>query len=102
MKKSFFTFIALLVLTNAFAQKMELRISFNSGLFSLSGKSAEQNTFINYNNSFTSSSYTNNPYGSRNGLCYGLSGNLKRITNNNVVLGLDLRANALKYLRYFP
>jgi hypothetical protein len=33
--------------------------------------------------------YTNNPYGSKNGLCYGISGNVKRVTKWNFIYGVE-------------
>ena len=85
----------LLFLTSAFGQKTEIRISLNSGLFSFSGPSGVKKSYINYNPA-TKFGYTNNPYGSKNGLCYGLSGNLKKITKRNLVLGLDLGYETLR------
>jgi hypothetical protein len=95
MKKSLLTVFVLLFWTAIFGQKTELRISLNSGLFSFSGQSAEKMTAINYSNS-TNSGYTNNPYGSKTGLCYGLSANLKTISKQNIVLGLDVGYETLR------
>jgi hypothetical protein len=94
MKKAFFIIFCFALLTHSFGQKTEFRIALNSGLFSFSGQSAEAETFINY--SPFSSSYTNNPYGSKNGLCYGISANLKRINKTNLILGLDLGYEILR------
>ena len=44
--------------------------SLNSGLFSHTGKSAESTSFIDFDN-FNNSGYTDNPFGSNVGLCYG-------------------------------
>ncbi len=94
MKKIFFIIFSFTLLITALGQKTEYRIAFNSGLFSFSGKSAETESFINYSPPI--SSYTNNPYGSKNGLCYGISANLKRISKNNLVLGVDLGYEILR------
>jgi hypothetical protein len=95
MKKLPLTFISLLFLTNIFGQKTEFRISLNSGLFKFAGQSAVKNSFINYSNS-TNNGYTNNPYGSNVGLCYGLSGNLKRVTKYSLILGFDVGLETLR------
>ncbi|HSZ84613.1 MAG TPA: hypothetical protein VK787_01210 [Puia sp.] len=80
---------------NSFAQKTETSISFNSGLFSFSGQSAEGATFVNYN-STTKSGYTNNSYGSRNALCYGFSLQRNHIASWNFILGFDLGYEILR------
>jgi len=89
MKLIFIAFALIYTLTNASAQKTELKGSLNSGLFAFSGVSAQANTNINYDD-LTKSGYTNNPYGSDVGLSYGLSLNIKRITRCNFIFGLDI------------
>lgn len=89
MQKIILTFSALLFLTIVSGQKTELNLSFNSGLFSFSGQSAESTSFINYSSS-TNSGYTNNPYGSKNGASYGISANIKRVTKRGLIVGADL------------
>jgi len=87
MKKALIGLSFLFFLTFSYAQKTEFGISLNSGLFSFAGSLAESATFINYS---LNSGSTNNPYGSKNGLSYGISANLKQVTKKNLVLGLDL------------
>lgn len=95
MQKTLLTLIILLVLTNTFGQKTALSISLNSGLFSHAGRSAASTSFIDYDN-FINSGYTDNPFGSNVGLCYGLSADLKRVSKKNLVFGIDL---GYEYLR---
>lgn len=95
MKKLLLTVAALLTLILAHGQKTEYRLSFNSGLFSFGGPDAEKSTFINYNNQ-TQSGYTNNPYGSKGELSYGLSANIQRVTKQNFIMGLDLGYEILR------
>lgn len=95
MLKTFLTFLLVLFLTNVLGQKTEFRLAFNSGLFSFSGQSAEKYSQINFSNP-TNSGYTNNPYGSMAGICYGLSGNLKKVTKKKLDLGLDLGFETLR------
>ena len=89
MLNTILTLIMSAFLMQAFGQKTEFSLSANSGLFSFSGQSASRTTFINYTES-TNSGYANNPYGSMNALCYGLSVNLKRVTKKKFLLGFDL------------
>jgi hypothetical protein len=81
--------------TNLFAQKTETKISFGSGLFSFAGAYAQNTTFINYDAS-TKSGYANNPYGSKNGLCYGFSLQKENISKWNLIYGFDLSYEILR------
>jgi len=95
MRQIFLIISAVLIFTNVSGQKTELRVSLNSGLFSFSGVSAKATTSINYDDQ-TKSGYTNNPYGSKAALCYGVSLNLKRVTKMNIIFGLDLGYETLR------
>jgi hypothetical protein len=85
----------ILTITNAFSQKTEVNIVMNSGLFSFTGESAEETTSINYNDQ-TGKGYTNNPYGAKTALSYGLSSNVKRVTKLNMIAGADLGYEVLR------
>src|SRR5271163_2326147 len=87
--------LSILFFGHSFAQKTETSLSFNSGLFSFSGQSAQGATFIDYY-AATKSGYTNNPYGSRNALCYGFSFQHKRITSWNFIIGYDCGYEVLR------
>jgi len=80
---------------NTFAQKTELQVQLNSGLFSYTGKSAVNSTFIIYSDQ-NNKAYTNNPYGSNSGLSLGVSGNIKRVTKKNWLLGADIGLERLR------
>ncbi len=95
MKKMLFTIVALCCLNVSYGQKTEFWVSLNSGLFSFAGVSAESVTGINFNKQMQSG-YTNNPYGSKCGLAIGLSGNIKRVSKQNFVLGADLGYEKLR------
>lgn len=98
MKKLLLVIAALLTLTIAQAQKTEYRISFNSGLFSFAGNEANETTFLFFNDQ-TNLGYTDNSYGSKMGLSYGLSANIQRVTKGNFILGLDLGYETLRSKR---
>ncbi|MBE7173481.1 MAG: outer membrane beta-barrel protein [Williamsia sp.] len=95
MKKLLLTTISIISLTFVFGQKTEYRFGFSSGLFSFSGRSSEAISHINYSK-YLNTAYTNNPYGSKQELCYGVSGTMKRILKNNLVFGLDLAYEQLR------
>jgi hypothetical protein len=93
--KSLFTLLSILVFSTSFAQKTEFRFALNSGLFHFTGASAENTSQINYSHA-QSDGYTNNPYGAKNGFCYGLSSNLKRISRHNFITGIDFGLELLQ------
>jgi hypothetical protein len=94
----FFTLIAIgfIVINclNASAQKTEIGVSLNSGLFSFNGASAHRTTVLI--GISPDQAYTNNPYGTQDGLCFGGSANLKHLINKRFMLGLDLGYETLK------
>ena len=85
----------LLIFTALTAQKTEYRLGFSSGLFSFSGKSAQTTSAINYSKPLNTA-YTNNPYGSQQGLCYGLLANMKRVSKKNFVFGIEAAFERVK------
>lgn len=95
MKKLFLTLFSIILLTPVYGQKTEYNIKFNSGLFYFTGKSAKVTSFILYS-STTNHSYTNNPYGSKGGLSYGISTGLSRITKAHTIYSIDLGYEVLR------
>jgi hypothetical protein len=95
MKKLLLSITALLTLTIAHGQITEYRISLNSGLFSFTGLSASATSSIIPGDQ-PDLSRTNNPYGSKSGLCYGLSGNIQRVTKRSFIFGSDLGFEVLR------
>lgn len=84
-------FLVFLFTFKAAGQHTEFGISLNSGLFSFRGPSAEKVSFLNISQSPEATIYyTNNPYGSKNALLYGLSINVQRITKKNIIFGTEL------------
>lgn len=72
------------------AQQFEVRTSLNSGFYSYRGNGAESVSRIN------GTIYTNNPYGSKGGLSYGLSLNIRKVTKSNFIFGADLGYEMLR------
>jgi hypothetical protein len=95
MKNTFCALFALVSFTNAFGQKTEFNLSLNSGLFSFSGRSAQNASVISWNDQ-TNSGTINNVFGSKPMLSYGLSGNVKRVSKRNFIFGADLGYETLK------
>lgn len=95
--KSTFCFLiySLLTINFAEAQKTEINISLNSGVFNFRGTAVEDYTFLNLN-STTNKGYANNPYGAKAALSYGFSSNFKKITANNFIVGADLGFELLR------
>ncbi len=93
MKKLFLFLFSICLLKSAFAQKTEFRVALNSGLFSYRGASSEGEAEIN---DYFGQVSLYNPYASKNGLSYGLSLNLERITKNNFIYGIDAGYEVLR------
>lgn len=66
------------------AQQTELSVHLNSGFFYYGGNGATPVSRINY------TTYTNNPYGSKPGFSYGLSFDVRKVTQSNFILGADV------------
>lgn len=75
---------------NATAQQLEVRASLNSGFFSYRGSGATAISRIN------GTSYTNNPYGTKGGLSYGLSLDVRKVSKSKFVFGADLGYEMLR------
>jgi len=89
--KYFTTFFLFILLSlSSKAQKLEIRTSLNSGFYSYRGNGTESVSRIN------GTTYTNNPYGSKWGLSYGLSFNIRKVTKSNFIFGADLGYEILR------
>jgi hypothetical protein len=94
MRKLLLLLPGLLFLSTLLAQKMDFRLSLNSGLFSFAGRSATSTSAINSTANLPK--YTNNPYGSKADWCDGLSAELSRVTRRRLLLGVSLGYEALR------
>jgi len=84
-------FIALLLsITSLSAQQLEMRAVLSSGLSAYRGGGAVDVSRIN------GGTYTNNPYGSKNGIGYGLAVNIRKITKGSFIFGAELGAEVLR------
>jgi len=72
------------------AQQLQVHANLNSGFYSFHGSGTESLSRIN------GASYTNNPYGSKGGLSYGFSVDVKKITTSKFIYGADLGYEMLR------
>lgn len=96
--KYFLTLFLLSISLLLKAQQLEIRANVNSGFYSYRGNGAESVSRVN------GTTYTNNPYGSKGGLSYGLSLNARKVTKSNFIFGADLGYEMLRSkvkLEYF-
>ncbi len=108
--KKYFTILAFVLAAGcalpSFAQKTEVHVSLNSGLFSFAGPSAVRATSIITDSyvltplSGNTSGYTNSVAGKLPGTSYGLSTQMQRVSRRNFIIGIglgyeDLRSKVL-------
>jgi hypothetical protein len=88
MKKVGLLILAVTMGNCTLAQNVESFASITSGLFSFQGVSAEKTSQINVSRGNTG--YTNNPFGARNGLSYGLSFQIQSVSKGNFIAGVNI------------
>ncbi|QHS56152.1 PorT family protein [Mucilaginibacter sp. 14171R-50] len=91
MKKLLFSVLFYFITTQLFAQATEFSFGVNGGLMHFSGSTATSTSAINEG----VVNYTNNPYGSKNGLGYGIYIQGQYITVSKFILGLQLGTDNL-------
>lgn len=89
MKKIGLFILPFIFLTTAYGQTTEFSVHFNSGLSSFGGESAAENSIIIVSDLSTVGNYTNNPYGKKKMLAYGLSAQIQRISSSSLIFGLQ-------------
>lgn len=89
MPKTLLILLAFGYLTSLSAQKTEFGASLYSGFLAFGGASAAASSFFNHADAYDVT-YTNNPFGSKTGLGYGVSGCVQRVTSRNILLGFQL------------
>ncbi len=93
MKRVSFLILSLFLISSLSAQNTEFTVHLNSGLFSFGGNSATNSSIIIVSDVASVDNYTNNPYGTEKALSYGLAAQAQRITNRNLILGLQTAMN---------
>jgi len=79
----------------SYAQKTEVSLALNSGLFYFSGSGAGNTSFFNYN-ATNNIGYVNNPWGTDATISYGLSGEVKYLTKSGFLVNADLGIELLR------
>jgi len=88
MRKLLLTLSAFFLLTQLHAQKIEIAVQANSGLFHYSGNASTASTFF-LPGSAASQYRSNNPYGSENGFSYGAGMQAQFVGKSGFILGLQ-------------
>lgn len=78
-----------LLIAPGYGQSVEYSAHVNSGLFSFAGQSATENSSIIVNDNGSVNNYTNNPFGSKNTISYGIAGQILRVASGDIVFGLQ-------------
>ncbi len=89
MKKILSLLLALGIYLNAQAQKIELSVQSNAGMFHYTGISATDLSMVNYSIPSTDQSYTNNPYGKKYAFSFGAGLKASVVTNSGFLFGLQ-------------
>jgi len=95
MKKYLLLSIILLVFNRLCAQKIEISMQANSGLFHYAGNGATSASFINQGQS-PNQDYTNNPYGNKNAASYGVGVQAQYVSNAGFIMGLQTSYEVLR------
>jgi hypothetical protein len=83
------------IFTSLHAQKIELSVQANSGVFHYAGKSATAESYIHQGPPKVSN-YTNNPYGNKNGFGYGATLQGQFVSKGGFIAGLQAGYEVLK------
>ncbi|MFC0516126.1 hypothetical protein ACFFGT_18035 [Mucilaginibacter angelicae] len=92
MKKYLLTFIPLMLSgLQLCAQKLEVSVQANTGLFHFAGKSSTATTQVLQSSASTADpmNYANNPYGNKNGFSYGGSIQAQLVSKGGFIVGLQ-------------
>ena len=96
MKKITLLALGLLATSVAFAQKTELALQANTGVYRFSGASAASTSAVTYYTQNADYNYTHNPHGNKFMLSVGVAGQVQRITRSSFILGLQAGAELLQ------
>jgi len=89
MKKVAMIMLTLLTAALGYGQQTEFSAHLNSGLFSFRGESASRYSHFNLSDIVGEPAYTNNPYGKKSGLSYGIGVQVKRVTDSKLFFGFQ-------------
>ncbi len=89
MKVILLTLSILFLSTRLFAQKIELSLQANLGLFHYSGNATTSTSFINSSGGTPPQGNTNNPYGNKNGFSYGGDIQAQYVSKSGFIAGVQ-------------
>lgn len=95
MKETLLTFFSFLLLTQLYAQKFEVSILANSGLFHYSGNGTTSASFINYAQP-PFNSYPNYSFGNKNSFSYGAGIQAQYVAKCGFIAGLQAGYDVLR------
>ncbi|HEY2583299.1 MAG TPA: outer membrane beta-barrel protein [Mucilaginibacter sp.] len=105
MKRTLLTLISFFLVTQLFAQKFEISVQANSGLYHYGGKSSASVSSI-IQGASDKDNYTNNPYGNKNGFSYGVAVQGQYVAKSGLIIGLqagyDLLRSKVDINIYYP
>jgi len=87
MNKLFLTLCCGLLLTQAYAQKIEIAVQANSGLFHYSGNGSTSRSSLNPGPD--NQLHADNPYGNQNGFSYGADMQMQYVSKSGFITGLQ-------------
>ncbi len=82
--------------TCLYAQKIEIVVQANSGLFHYAGTSSTGTSAFNSSGGNPAQYYTNNPYGAKNGFSYGFGIQAQRVSKSGFIAGLQAGYDLLR------
>ncbi len=89
MKLALLTLSILFLSTRLFAQKIEISLQANSGLFHYAGNATASTSFINSADGSPPQGTINNPYGNKNGFGYGGDVQAQYVSKGGFIAGLQ-------------
>jgi hypothetical protein len=95
MKKLVLALFGILSIASLYAQKIEVSVQANSGLFHYSGISTTSSSDIILAPE-SKNNYTNNPYGNKNGFSYGFDVHAQLVTKSGFIIGLQTGYDILR------
>src|ERR1035437_9187281 len=96
MKSSFLILLSFFVFTHSFAQKIEVTMGANSGLFHYSGNGTTSSSIINGGQTPLTGGYPNYHYGNKNGFSYGADIHAQYIAKCGFIAGLQAGYDVLR------
>ncbi|MFI5139768.1 MAG: hypothetical protein ACHQIM_18240 [Sphingobacteriales bacterium] len=96
MRKSFLIVLSLFVFTHSYAQKIEVSLGANSGLFHYSGNGTTSSSFINGGQTPLTGGYPNYTWGNQNGFSYGANIQAQHVAKWGFIAGLQAGYDVLR------